>query len=112
MSYKREHDQNAIPLLPVQASDYPQWLDNAPSHHKRWLESAGFKAEPGKWCGLPDERGALEACVFGMEDHGWLYQLTALPAGLPAADYRLVCVWSREQRIQASLGWGFRWRSS
>ncbi len=106
MSYKREHDQNAIPLLPVQASDYPQWLDNAPSHHKRWLESAGFKAEPGKWCGLPDERGALEACVFGMEDHGWLYQLTALPAGLPAADYRLVCVWSKEQRIQASLGWG------
>ncbi len=106
MSYKREHDQNAIPLLPVQASDYPQWLDNAPSHHRRWLESAGFKAEPGKWCGIPDERGALEACVFGMQDHGWLYQLTALPAGLPAADYRLVCVWSKEQRIQASLGWG------
>lgn len=106
MSYSREHEQNAIPLLPVHATDYPQWLDNAPAHHRRWLESAGFSAEPGKWCGLPDEQGALEACVFGMREDGWLNQMTSLPAGLPAGDYRLVSVWDKDHRIQASLGWG------
>ncbi len=106
MSYSREHEQNAIPLLPVHATDYPQWLDNAPAHHRRWLESAGFRSEPGKLCGLPDEHGALEACVFGMRDDGWLNQMSSLPAGLPAGDYRLVCVWSKDHRIQASLGWG------
>jgi leucyl aminopeptidase len=106
MSYSREHDEQAIPLLPVHASDYEQWLENAPEHHQRWLETAGFTAEPGKWCGLPDARGRMEACVFGMADSGWLYQLANLPETLPPGNYRLVSVWSKDHRIQASLGWG------
>jgi leucyl aminopeptidase len=106
MSYSREHDESAIPLLPVHAEDYERWLENAPEHHRLWLDSAGFKAEPGNWCGLPDADGRLEAYVFGMLDSGWLYQLAALPAVLPSGRYRLVSVWTRDSRIQASIGWG------
>ncbi len=106
MIYSRDHDENAIPLFPVQASDYSKWLDNVPAHHKLWLESAGFEAQPGKWCGLPNEDGRMEACVFGMAEQGWLYQLAKLPSALPAGNYRLVSVWNEDRRIQASLGWG------
>ena len=106
MSYSREHNQNVIPLLPVHSSDYQQWLENAPEHHQKWLESTGFNAQPGKWCGLPAADGKLEACVFGMADEGWLYQLADLPKTLPFGYYRLVSVWNSDQRIQASLGWG------
>jgi leucyl aminopeptidase len=106
MIYSREHDPQAIPLIPVHRSEYPQWLESAPDHHRHWLESAGFTAEAGKWCGLPDARGRMEACVFGMADSGWLYQLSSLPEGLPPRSYRLVSVWSKDHRIQASLGWG------
>ncbi|NND44043.1 MAG: leucyl aminopeptidase family protein [Xanthomonadales bacterium] len=106
MTFTRKQDENAIPLLPVLAGELDQWLENAPQHHRRWIESSGFKAEPGKWCGLPDESGKLEACVFGMADSGCLYQLSTLPEGLPPGHYRLVSVWNTDQRIQASLGWG------
>ncbi len=106
MSYTREHDQRAIPLLPVLASELGQWLENAPGRHRRWVESAGFKAKAGKWCGLPDEQGNLEAVVFGMAEDGWLYQLASLPRALPAGNYRLVSIWNEDQRIQASIGWG------
>lgn len=106
MSYTREHDEQAIPLLPVHASELEQWLDNAPEHHRRWLESAGFTAEAGKWCGLPDAKGRMEACVFGTADSGWLYQLASLPESLPPGNYRLVSVWSKDHRVQASVGWG------
>jgi leucyl aminopeptidase len=41
-----------------------------------------------------------------MEKDGWLYQLAALPPALPDGVYRLDCDWTREQRLQASLGWG------
>jgi len=44
--------------------------------------------------------------MFGMADEGWLYQLAELPKTLPFGNYRLVSVWTSEQRTQASLGWG------
>jgi leucyl aminopeptidase len=98
--------KNAIPILPVHASDYEEWLSNAPQRHRKWLESAGFKAEPGQWCALPGANGRMEECIVGMEDHGWLYQLAGLPSVLPPGRYRLVSVWDKDQRIQASVGWG------
>jgi len=106
VSYTREHDQEAVALVPVHASDYEKWLGNAPERHRRWLQSAGFEAEPGKWCALPNEQGRVEECVFGMADDGWLYQMADLPAQLPPVRYRLVSVWDEDHRIQASIGWG------
>jgi leucyl aminopeptidase len=41
-----------------------------------------------------------------MAEGGWLSQLAPLPAKLPEGNFRLVSDWSREQRLQASLGWG------
>ncbi|MFT5139621.1 MAG: leucyl aminopeptidase [Lysobacterales bacterium] len=106
MIYSRETDDQAIPLFPVQASEYARWLENAPDHHQRWLSSAGFQAMPGSWSGLPDETGRMEAIVFCMDDQGWLYQLAKLPSVLPAGVFRLVSVWNEDQRIQACIGWG------
>jgi leucyl aminopeptidase len=55
---------------------------------------------------VPGDDGAVEAWVFGMQPEGWLGQLAPVVPKLPAGDYRLDCDWSREQRLQASLGWG------
>jgi leucyl aminopeptidase len=106
MSYTHEHDQDAIPLLPVLESELEEWLSNAPVHHQAWIRSVGFKAKAGKWLGLPDKHGKLEAVVFGMHEEGWLYQLATLPGDLPAGNYHLVSIWNVDQRIQASIGWG------
>ena len=106
MSYTRDHQRSSIPLLPVSEADFPDWLKSASKRHRRWLESAGFKAKPGKWCGVPDEHGRVEAVVFGMAERGWLFQFGNLARELPAGSFRLVSVWSDDQRIQASIGWG------
>jgi leucyl aminopeptidase len=41
-----------------------------------------------------------------MEKEGWLYQLASLPSVLPEGVYQLESEWTREQRLQAALGWG------
>ena len=104
MAYTRNKD--GIPLYPVSAANYGQWLANLPGLQQKWLKAAGFSAKAGELCGLPDSDGELQGYVFGMAQHGWLYQLAELPAKLTAGDYRLVTDWEPAQRLQASLGWG------
>jgi leucyl aminopeptidase len=96
----------AIPLQPLDAAGLDDWKDSAPAAARKWVEAAGFKAAPGQSCAVPDGDGGLQCWLFGREKEGWLYQLAALPALLPEGVYRLDCDWSRDQRLQASLGWG------
>jgi len=81
-------------------------MESASPAQRKWVEDSGFKAEAGQFCALPGADGALESCLFGYKDNGFLYRLSSLAAGLPQGVYRLECDWSREQRVQASLGWG------
>ena len=92
MPYVTESKQ-AIPLHPVMADEYDDWLDNIPGHQRAWLQAAGFKARPGQWCSLPRDDGHLDAVVFGMQAEGWISQLAGLATKLPAGDYRLVADW-------------------
>ena len=94
------------PLYPVNTANYEQWLANLPGIQQKWLKAAGFKAEAGEVCSLPDSNGELHGYAFGMAAQGWLYQMAPLPAKLPEGTYRLVSDWSKDQRLQASLGWG------
>jgi leucyl aminopeptidase len=82
------------------------WKQSASASERKWVESAGFKAAPGQSCAVPGDDGGPRCWLSGLEKNGWLYQLAALPALLPEGVYRLDCNWSREQRVQASLGWG------
>ena len=97
---------NGLPIYPVSAVNYEQWLANLPGLQQKWLKANGFRAQAGELCSLPDSNGELEGYAFGMADQGWLYQLAPLPAKLAAGNYRLVADWAPEQRLQASLGWG------
>jgi len=98
--------RQGLPLRPVSTDALEDFLGTIPAAQRAWVESAGFKAEPGQVCALPGADGALEAWVFGMQAQGWLNQLAAIVPKLPEGDYRLDCDWSREQRLLASIGWG------
>jgi leucyl aminopeptidase len=106
MSKPYDTNSDGLPLHPVAADDFSQWLADLPAVQQKWVTDNGFKAEPGELCGLPGTDGAVTAYAFGMGETGWLNQLTPLVSKLPAGDYRLVCDWDAEQRLQASLGWG------
>ena len=106
MPYSRTQQDKEIRLIPLRANEFKDWLDSADPGQRAWLESTGFKAGPGDWRALPGTDGRLETVVFGLQNTGWLYQLAALPAALPEAQYTVQCQWSKEQRVQAAVGWG------
>jgi leucyl aminopeptidase len=97
---------DGLPLYPVHSDSFEQWLETASGLQRKWVESMGFRASPGTLCSLPDSNGELGGYLFGMKNDGWLYQLAGLPGKLPAGSYRLISEWTRQQRLQASLGWG------
>jgi leucyl aminopeptidase len=110
LSYISSHDIEAglapIPLLPLDTGGLEDWKAAAPAAARKWVEASGFKAVPGQSCAVPDGDGGLRCWLFGREREGGLYQLAALPALLPEGVYRLDGDWNRDQRLQASLGWG------
>ena len=110
MSYISVQDlaegQAVISLIPLDREGLDAWRQTAPTRHANWLEQSGFKAAPGEVCALPAENGTLENWLFGTQDLGEIAQLAGLPARLPEGTYRLDSNWTREQRLQASLGWG------
>jgi leucyl aminopeptidase len=83
-----------------------KWKASASGFQKKWVEDSGFKAAAGQSCAVPGDEGAVEAWLFGQGEQGSLYQLSSLVGSIPAETYRLDCDWPREQRLQASLGWG------
>lgn len=101
-----QQDQPVIPLRPIGGSQFDDWKQQAPSAQIKWVDASGFKAAPGQLCAVPGSGDVLESWLFGFDEQGSLYRLSSLVAGLPQAIYRLDSDWSRQQRIQASLGWG------
>ena len=99
-------DQLIIPIRPLTADGLEAWKTSASPAQRRWVEDSGFKASPGQFCALPGAGGALEFWLFGIEEQGFLYRLAPLATSLPQGVYRLECDWSKQQRAQASLGWG------
>jgi leucyl aminopeptidase len=101
-----EEGQVIVPLRPVSKGGLDNWKKSASPAQAKWVEDSGFKAKPGQFCAVPGNDGVLESWLFGVRERGFLYRLCSVAAGLPQAVYRLDCDWSRQQRVQASLGWG------
>jgi leucyl aminopeptidase len=99
-------NQAITPLRPVSKGGFEDWKKSASPAQAKWVEDSGFKAKPGQFCAVPGSDGVLESWLFGVRERGFLYRLCSVAAGLPQAVYRLDCDWSRQQRVQASLGWG------
>lgn len=99
-------DRKVIPLRPLTVEGLREWKATAAALQKTWVVESGFKAAAGQCCALPGGKGSISGWLFGQEKEGWLYQLAPLPSALPEGVYRLESDWTREQRLQASLGWG------
>jgi leucyl aminopeptidase len=100
------HSKPVISLIPVRESELDDWLQSAAPNHRQWAASSGFKAKPGQFCAMAGTDNEVSFVVFGAQESGWLGQMCALVSRLPEGVYRLSSDWDREQRLQASLGWG------
>ena len=95
-----------ISLVPLKESEFDDWSQALSENFRQWVESSGFKAKAGQICTMPGDGDNAPSCVFGMQDEGWLTQLSSVVSKLPEGVYHLRCEWDGEQRMQASLGWG------
>ena len=95
-----------ISLVPLKESEFDDWSQALSENFRQWVESSGFKAKAGQICTMPGDGDNAPSCVFGMQDEGWLTQLSSVVSKLPEGVYYLRCEWDGEQRMQASLGWG------
>ena len=110
MSYLSAKDlspeDHVIPRVPLDKQGLELWLQDISPAQQDFMKASGFSAKPGQVCAVPLEAGGIGGWVFGVQADGWLGQLTSIFSKLPEGNYRLQCDWDREQRLQASLGWG------
>jgi len=85
------------------------WLKRAPGNARRWVEGAGFRAEPGQTCLAPGRDGAPARVLAGIAGKGAaedLWHAAALAVTLPAGSYRLDPEPVDPLATRVAIGWG------
>ena len=97
------HGSRPVHLL--RARDFPAWLEAQPGNRRSWLDSIGFKAEPGKLALLPGPDGAVGAALLIVGEPATLWDAAAAPSALPAGLWRLDDPAGALDPAEAALGW-------
>jgi leucyl aminopeptidase len=92
-------------IVPLNRGDLRGWLEGRSARLRRWVESAGFRAEPAKHCLVPTADGALDVVLAGIDSDADPFCLAHLPTALPAGTYRIAADWPAERLERAALGW-------
>ena len=93
----------ALPLFALNGKEYGAWLKRQPALVRHAL--ADFKPEAGSFRRLPDARGKLNRALVIIHDTPQLWDLAALPLGLPEGTYKLVTALPPDAATLLSLGW-------
>jgi len=72
----------ALPLLPLTADAFADWLDTQPPKRTAWVQSTGFSGAAGTTCALPGPDGSLDVILAGMGDGRDRWALAAFPERL------------------------------
>ncbi len=98
--------ERPVPLRLVTGDALPDWLGQQPETVRRWVEAAGFRAEPGSHCLLPGPDGALARVLWGCPAEGPdTWTLGEAATRLPSGDYRLEGTLEAATRQRLALGW-------
>lgn len=93
------------PLHVLTARTYPAWLEAQPGSRRAWLDSIGFKAEPGKTALLAGPDGGVGAALLIVGEPATLWDAAAAPSALPAGLWRLEDPEGLLEPAEAALGW-------
>ncbi|EKV30357.1 Peptidase B [Caenispirillum salinarum AK4] len=95
----------AVPVTALTREALTSWLEAQDPATRRWVETAGFKAEAGAHLMLPDAEGGAARVLAGLGDGSDPWALAALPTALPRVDYRLDPAPEGDQAFWACFAW-------
>ena len=98
------HAGGRTPLAALTTASLPGWLDTQPETTRRWIDSMGFSAQPGSWCGVPGNDGGVAQILAGVAETPDLHALAHLPLALPPGDYVLALWPPTLDAAQMALG--------
>lgn len=78
-----------VRLLALEADDLARWTKDASAAWKTWVKAAGFTAQAGTWCALPEDDGGVRTILAGLggEPVDRLWDWAKVFEQLPAGDY-------------------------
>ena len=100
-----ENAPSAVPLTPVTPAGLPEALGKLSESERRWVESLGFKAEPGALALLPGANGSLGRVLVGHKAEEPIWALGGLSEALPAGSYTLDAKPGAAAATRMALGW-------
>ena len=108
-NYLKPSNPVAIPIFPFVAGEhFTSWLNKQTPERQNWLQAMQFNAKPGSFLVVPNKQGAIESVLLGLSNANDFWELGALPAKLPIADYRIddvLAIFNREDLWRAHLAW-------
>lgn len=97
--------KDAVTITPLTKAELAPWLKKQGAATRRWVESLGFEAQPGRHALLPDKDGRLQRVLLGRDEADDLWPYGALPTALPKGSYRLDDSLATEAASRAAFGW-------
>lgn len=93
----------AVPVHAVTEGDLTGLLEAGPAFVKAFAALSEFKAKAGQTLVVPNSEGGMDRVLFGLGATGEAMGFRALPAKLPAGDYRIATAPPALSRDQIAL---------
>lgn len=98
--------EKSIPITPVIADQFNQWLEQQAEHTKNWLQSIKFIAKPETFALIPNGQGHLTQVIFVIKDKKDFWSFGLLPMALPENSYRIELISDNPLLEKISIAWG------
>jgi len=94
-----------LPITPIAAEGFKDWLRGQSKETAAWIKGTGFTAAAGSHCLLPGRDGAPSAVLVGIDPRQGPWTYAALPHVLPEGRYSIDAELDAESASLAALGW-------
>ena len=108
-AFSENKNQTSTAIYPVSMLSLENWVRQQPRHVQQWVKTSQFKAEPGKFCLIPNHDGSLNCVLLGLENEMDWWAFGALPAVLPEGLFHIEeteLLKNATQHQLAALAWG------
>ncbi len=104
--FQTSQKSNSIPLIPVYADQFDDWLSTQDNSIRNWLDQNGFAAKDSQYCTIPDEKNKIQSIVFGVSDDEHIrWALGNISSVLPAGNYHLEGDLREDEIESMAIGW-------